>query len=101
MPNENDETSRTVSQQEVYMTLARLEAVAATTANDVGQLKHTLLEGNGVPSITVQVATLNADMATVKQQLADHRIPRSTMIPMLITIIIAVADILMNFHMKV
>lgn len=41
------------------------------TSDDVKQLRHVLLEGNGVPPLTTQVATLNQRMDAADAKAAD------------------------------
>lgn len=79
---------------QVHEMLARIDERTERLVDDVDQLKHTLLEGNGVPAITVQVATLNTEVATLKQQARDYRIPRHVWIGIVISALIGLTGIL-------
>ena len=67
--------------------LARLDERTERMAEDVTQLKHTLLEGNGVPAVTVQLATLNEKVAVLQKEKAEERVPRHVWVSIFFSII--------------
>lgn len=78
-------------------TLARLDERTERMEDSLKSISEVLLTGNGgSPALTVQVATLNADMSNLKAVVAEHRIPRSVWIPLVITVLVAVIGIIVS-----
>jgi hypothetical protein len=46
--------------------LVRIDERTEQTQKDVDLLKHVILEGNGTPALTVQVATLNTRLSSIE-----------------------------------
>lgn len=46
--------------------LIRIDERTEKTQKDVDLLKHVILEGNGTPALTVQVATINTRLASIE-----------------------------------
>lgn len=80
--------------------LIRVDERTKTLVEDVGQLKHVLLEGNGTPAVTVQLATLNTEMATVKEHIRDYRIPRNVWMGILVSAILGFGGIAIELASK-
>ena len=81
---------------EVQALLVRLDERTERLADDVAQLKHVLLEGNGSPAITSQVATLNEKVSNLEEQARDYRIPRHVMVGIAVSAMIGLAGIVAN-----
>ena len=47
--------------------LARLDEKTDLVVQDVGRLRHVLLEGNGTPALTVQVARLDERVSAMER----------------------------------
>jgi hypothetical protein len=46
-----------------------MDSVVERLSNEIEKINHTLYTGNGQPAMTVQLATLNKEMASVKKSL--------------------------------
>lgn len=46
-----------------------MDSAIERLSNEIEKINHTLYTGNGQPAITVQIATLNKEMASVKKSL--------------------------------
>jgi len=75
-----------LGQQDVL--LARLDERSKAAADDIAEVKHVLLEGNGVPPLTTQVAALNSQVET----LATHVPPLATQVTTLATQVAALQE---------
>lgn len=62
----------------------------------VDKVKHVLLEGNGVPAITVQVATLNEKVSHLEEEARGYRIPRNVWFGIIVSAIIGLAGIVVS-----
>lgn len=64
---------------------------------DVAQIKHVLIDGNGKPSITVRVALAEQELARVIQERTqernDRKLPRAAWLGILISTILSLAGI--------
>lgn len=78
---------------DVISLLGRLDERTELMQNDIGTLKHVLIEGNGVPPVTAQLATLNAEVAGLKDQAKDYRIPRAVWLGIVISAVIGLLGI--------
>jgi hypothetical protein len=63
---------------------------------DIGMLKHVLIEGNGVPAVTVQLATLAEQVSTLKSNERDYRIPRYIWLGIVVSALIGLAGIIVS-----
>jgi hypothetical protein len=98
--------------------LVRIDERTEQTQKDVDLLKHVILEGNGTPALTVQVATINTRLSSIEDgvptmaiQVAtldtrlrameeskrDSSIPRHVTIGLIISIILAGFGMLAGF----
>jgi hypothetical protein len=64
---------------------------------NIEKLKHVLLEGNGSPAITVQVATLDQRLKNLEEDKKDAKIPRHVSVGLIVSIILGVGAILAGF----
>lgn len=64
-----------MTDEEMLGLLVRLDERTKTMADDVEQLKHVILEGNGTPALTVQVARLDERLDQVDRE-REAKLPR-------------------------
>jgi len=74
--------------------LARLDERTQRMEDKVDKLSHVLLEGNGVPAVTVQVATLNEKVSQLEEEARGYRIPRNVWVGIIFSAIIGILGIL-------
>lgn len=55
---------------------------------DVEQIKHVLIEGNGQPAMTVRLALVENELKRVAEERADRKLPRSAWVSILISTLI-------------
>ena len=48
--------------------------------DDVGQIKHILIEGNGRPAVMVRLALVEKEMERVTQERSDRKLPRAALL---------------------
>ncbi len=77
--------------------LVRIDERTEQTQKDVDKLKHVLLEGNGSPAITIQVATQAERLKVLEEDRRDAKIPRHVSVGLLVSIILGVGAILAGF----
>lgn len=65
--------------------------------DDLRKLKHVLVEGNGSPSVTVQVATMDQRIKQLEDEAKDKKVPRHVSIGIWVSIVLAVGSILAGF----
>jgi hypothetical protein len=69
--------------------------------DDLDSVKHVLLEGNGSPALTVQVATIDTRLKTVEEARRDDRtqlgVPRSVSVSIVASVIIGLVGLLAAF----
>lgn len=53
--------------------------------DDLSQIKHVLIEGNGRPAMTVRLALVEKEMERVTQERSDRRLPRAAWLSILIS----------------
>lgn len=80
----------------IVQLLGRLDERTSGMAEKVDKLAHVLLEGNGVPAVTVQLATLNEKVATIEKDRDSQRVPRHVWLGIAVSIILALAGILID-----
>jgi len=74
--------------------LGRLDERTERTEQDVGLLKHVLIEGNGVPPVTVQLAILTNEVASLKEKDRESRIPRHIWLVLIVSSLISIIGII-------
>lgn len=77
--------------------LIRIDERTEQTQKDVDLLKHVILEGNGTPALTVQVATLDHRMRSIEDNKKDTAVPRHVTIGLIVSIVIAIGGALVGF----
>jgi hypothetical protein len=77
--------------------LVRIDERTKQTADDVDLLKHVILEGNGTPAITVQVATMNERLKSIEESEKDEKIPRHVTLGIAVSILLAGVAMLAGF----
>lgn len=82
-----------MTENDAYGLLIRLNERMEGMARDVEQLKHVLLEGNGSPSLTVQVATINTRLHSLEETNKDYRIPRHVWVGIVVSALIGITGI--------
>jgi hypothetical protein len=64
---------------------------------DIEQIKCILIEGNGRPAMTVQVATIDQRLRSLEMKEEDRKVPRSVSIGIVVSLVLGVASILAGF----
>lgn len=72
-------------------------AEQATMKEDVEQIKHVLIEGNGQPPLTVRVALAEQELERVKEERADKKVPRHVALGIWVSIVLALGAVLAGF----
>lgn len=87
--------------RELLQELITKQALHALEQNsikeDVGQIKHVLIDGNGTPALTIQVATMNERVKQLEESERDKKVPRHVSIGIWVSIVLAVGGILAGF----
>lgn len=87
--------------RELLQTLVTNQALHAleqkTVKADVEQIKHVLLEGNGQPSMTVQVATMEQRIKQLEEDEDDKKVPRHVSIGLWVSIVLGLGAMLVGF----
>ena len=86
-----------MNDHDVRELLVRLDERTETMADDIDQVKHVLLEGNGTPAITVQVATMNERLKSIEEAKKEDKIPRHVTVGIVVSILLAGFAILAGF----
>lgn len=60
---------------------------------DVAQIKHVLIEGNGQPAMTVRLALLENEQKRITEERNDRKLPRSAWVAIVISAIFSIAGI--------
>lgn len=86
-----------MSDDDIRQFIARNDERWERVKDDLDKLKHVLLEGNGTPAMTVQVATMNERLKTLEEDRNDNKVPKHVTVGISVSIILAVASILAGF----
>lgn len=78
--------------------LIRLDERMAKLSDDMDQVKHVLLEGNGSPPLTMQVATNKMKIDRLEEERVDKKLPRAAWLGILISTILSVAGLVAAFQ---
>lgn len=70
--------------------LERLDERTDGMKNDVDSIKHVLLEGNGSPALTVQVATMDTRLKNVEDTQKDEKVNKSVPRQVSISIVVSI-----------
>ena len=74
--------------KEIIQLLTKVDQKLETVAEDVSMLRHILLEGNGTPALTVQVATITQRVSQLEENEKDKKIPRSVWLSIAVSIVV-------------
>lgn len=76
--------------------LIELKLKIVNLKDDVDQIKHVLLEGNGKPPLTEQVLTTALHVARLIEERADKKMPRAFWVGLVIPSIISIVAIVVT-----
>lgn len=79
--------------QELITNQALHAAEQRTMKEDLDQIKHVLLEGNGQPPLTAQVLTNRLKIERLEEERTDKKMPRSAWVAIVVSSILGVAGI--------
>ncbi len=83
--------------REMLQELTSRQAVHAAEQSaikeDVAQIKHVLIEGNGQPAMTVRVALAEQELERMREERDDKKMPRAAWAAILISSLIGIAGI--------
>ncbi len=82
---------------DIKLFMARMDERWERVEEDLGKLKHVLLEGNGTPAMTVRMALMEQELARVKEERADSKVPRHVALGIWVSIVLGVGAILVGF----
>lgn len=74
--------------------LIELRVKLENMAEDVGDLKHVLIEGNGKPPLTEQVLTNKLKIERLEEERADKKMPRAAWIAIVLSSLLSVAGLI-------
>jgi hypothetical protein len=84
--------------REMLRDIGQRQAVHATEQTaikeDVEQIKHVLIEGNGQPAMTVRVALAEQELARLREERDDKKLPRAAWAAILISSLIGIAGVI-------
>lgn len=86
-----------MSDEEIKMVIVRMDERWERVEEDLKKLKHVLLEGNGSPPMTVQVATIDQRLKQLEEDRKEQRVPRHISIGIWVSIVLAVGTALVGF----
>jgi hypothetical protein len=76
--------------------VARIDERTQTTAEQVDRLAHVLLEGNGSPPLTAQVATLTEKVSNIEEDRDANRVPLHVWIGIAVSVMLAALSLLVE-----
>lgn len=85
-------------QEDIRVILERLDGRGERMEDDLKKLKHVLLEGNGTPAMTVQVATMDQRIKAIEDIGKDKKIPRQVALGIFVSIVLGLTSILMGMN---
>ena len=56
---------------------------------DISQIKHVLIEGNGQPAMTVRLALVENEIKRVTEERSDRKLPRSAWLSIVVSAILS------------
>ena len=80
-------------EREIKESLIRLEEQLKSIAEDVAELKHVVIDGNGNPSLVVRTATHDHRIKSLEEKEIDKKMPRAVWASIVISIILSVLGI--------
>jgi hypothetical protein len=86
-----------MSDEDIKAFMVRMDERWERVEEDLDKLKHVLLEGNGSPAMTVQVALQEQRLRSLEESKKDEKVPRSVWVGLLITSILSIGAILAGF----
>lgn len=60
---------------------------------DVEQIKHVLLEGNGTPAMVVRIALAENELKRLTEERNDQKMPRAAWVAIVVSILLGLASI--------
>jgi len=60
---------------------------------DVGQIKHVLIEGNGQPAMTVRLALVENELKRVAEERTEKKLPRSAWVSIVVSAVLSTVGI--------
>lgn len=79
--------------QELVTRQAEHSSEQKNIKEDVEQIKHVLLEGNGTPAMTVRLAVAENELARIKEDRVDMKMPRAAWVGIVVSIALGIASI--------
>lgn len=64
---------------------------------DVEQIKHVLMEGNGTPAMTVRMALAEKELDRLKEERDDKKLPRTAWVSIVVSVLLGVLSLGMAF----
>lgn len=83
--------------EEMKLMLAHLADKIEDLSGDVKQLRYVLIEGNGKPAMTTQVALQEQRIEQLETKETDKKLPRGVWLSMVISVIFGVAGLIAGF----
>jgi hypothetical protein len=83
--------------QNIREFLLKLDGRLEKLEENVSDIKHVVIDGNGKPPMTVRLALAEAELERVKEERVDKKMPRTAWLGIVVSIILAVASIGASF----
>ena len=80
-----------MSNDQMCSLLIKLTERVEAVQDDVHKLSHVILEGNGRPAMTVQVATMDTRLKVLEDDVKERKVPRHVWMGIIFSVAIAVA----------
>jgi len=80
--------------------LTRMDGRLERLEQDMEDVRHVLIEGNGQPAMTVRVALAENEIKRLNEERADKKMPRAAWISIVLSTATAIAAIIVAIAMK-
>lgn len=85
-----------MTNEERDMLLQELKLKLDNLAEDVDQIKHVLIEGNGKPPLTEQVLTSRLKIERLEEERSDGKMPKAFWVGLIVSSLISVGSIIVS-----
>ena len=79
-----------IRDDDLRITLATMSEQLKNVQEDIDQIKHVLIDGNGRPPVVTTVAIHAEKLAKLEEKESDKKIPRAVWVGMLLSIILSI-----------
>lgn len=82
--------------EDLKLLLVRMHEQIKNLQDDVDQIKHVLIEGNGQPALTTQVAINRTKIEKLEEEDQSKKIPRAVWAGIIVSIVLSLSGFVCN-----